>query len=113
MINTFFVAGTDTDVGKTVTSKAILQALAEKGLSTIGYKPVAAGSDKTEFGYRNSDAIHLMRVATCERPYKDVNPYALALATSPHIAAKHEDVTIDFDLLSESLRSINRKRMWC
>ena len=109
MINTFFVAGTDTDVGKTVTSKAILQALAEKGLSTIGYKPVAAGSDKTEFGYRNSDAIHLMRVATCERPYKDVNPYALALATSPHIAAKHEDVTIDFDLLSEKLGQHKQK----
>lgn len=103
MINTFFVAGTDTDVGKTVASKAILQALAEKNFSTIGYKPVAAGSDKTEFGYRNSDAIHLMRVATCERPYNDVNPYALELATSPHIAAKHENVSIDFDLLSDKL----------
>ncbi len=103
MINAFFIAGTDTDVGKTVASKAIMQAFAEKGFSTIGYKPVAAGSDKTEFGYRNSDALHLMKVATCDRPYKDVNPYALALATSPHIAAKHENVEIDFELLSEKL----------
>ncbi len=50
MIDAFFIAGTDTDVGKTVASKAILQAIAAKGLNTIGYKPVAAGSDKTEAG---------------------------------------------------------------
>ena len=59
MIDAFFIAGTDTDVGKTVASKAILQALGAKGLNTIGYKPVAAGSDKTEAGWRNSDALHL------------------------------------------------------
>jgi dethiobiotin synthetase len=109
MINTFFIAGTDTDVGKTVASKAILQALAEKDFSTIGYKPVAAGSDKTEFGLRNSDAIHLIRTATCERPYADINPYALELATSPHIAAKHAGVEIDFELLSEKLHQHQKK----
>lgn len=109
MINTFFIAGTDTDVGKTVASKAILQALAKKEFSTIGYKPVAAGSDKTEFGFRNSDALHLIRTATCDRPYKDINPYALELATSPHIAAKHQEVEIDFDLLSEKLHQHQAK----
>ncbi|MGX9418302.1 dethiobiotin synthase [Vibrio sp. WJH972] len=109
MINTFFIAGTDTDVGKTVASKAILQALADNDLSTIGYKPVAAGSEKTEFGFRNSDAIHLIRTATCERPYNEINPYALELAASPHIAAKHENVEIDFELLSTKLHKHQEK----
>lgn len=43
MRNAIFIAGTDTDVGKTVASKAILQALATHNIATIGYKPVAAG----------------------------------------------------------------------
>ncbi|BDR13948.1 dethiobiotin synthase [Vibrio sp. STUT-A11] len=103
MIDAFFIAGTDTDVGKTVASKAILQALAAKGLNTIGYKPVAAGSEKTEQGWRNSDALHLQKAATLEVVYDDINPYALELPTSPHIAAKHEDVEIKYDVLSEKL----------
>lgn len=103
MIDAFFIAGTDTDVGKTVASKAILNALAEKGLKTIGYKPVAAGSDETEQGLRNSDALYLQNAATVDVDYDDVNPYALALPASPHIAAKRENVVIDYDVLSEKL----------
>jgi dethiobiotin synthetase len=63
MINAFFIAGTDTDVGKTVASKAILQALAGKGLKVLGYKPVAAGCEETPDGRRNSDALHLIKAA--------------------------------------------------
>ncbi|MDV6250709.1 dethiobiotin synthase [Vibrio sp. EA2] len=103
MIDAFFIAGTDTDVGKTVASKAILQALAAKGLNTIGYKPVAAGSEKTEQGWRNSDALHLQKAATLEVAYDDINPYALELPTSPHIAAKHENTEIKYEVLSEKL----------
>ncbi|HAS63119.1 MAG TPA: dethiobiotin synthase [Vibrio sp.] len=103
MIDAFFIAGTDTDVGKTVASKAILNALAQKGLKTIGYKPVASDSEKTEQGMRNSDALYLQGAATVDVDYEDVNPYALELAASPHIAAKRENVVIDYDVLSEKL----------
>ncbi|MBE3652288.1 dethiobiotin synthase [Vibrio navarrensis] len=103
MSRAFFVAGTDTDVGKTVASKAILHALAAREVKTIGYKPVAAGSEKTAEGWRNSDALHLQAAATVDVAYEDVNPYALELPASPHIAAKHEQVTIDYALLSNKL----------
>lgn len=103
MIDAFFIAGTDTDVGKTVASKAILNALAEKGLNTIGYKPVAAGSDKTENGFRNSDALFLQAAATVDVEYDDVNPYALELPASPHIAARRENVAIEYSVLSDKL----------
>ncbi|ELV8625921.1 ATP-dependent dethiobiotin synthetase BioD [Vibrio cidicii] len=103
MSRAFFVAGTDTDVGKTVASKAILHALAAREIKTIGYKPVAAGSEKTAEGWRNSDALHLQAAATVDVAYEDVNPYALELPASPHIAAKHEQVTIDYALLSDKL----------
>ncbi|MGF1696123.1 dethiobiotin synthase [Vibrio kyushuensis] len=103
MIDAIFIAGTDTDVGKTVASKAVLHALATKGLNTIGYKPVAAGSDKTDEGMRNSDALHLQKAATLEASYDDVNPYALELASSPHIAARRENIEIDYAVLSDKL----------
>lgn len=103
MIKAFFIAGTDTEVGKTVVSKAILQALNSRELTTIGYKPVAAGSKETEEGLRNSDALHLQQAASCEIPYAEVNPYALLQPTSPHIAAKEEGVEIDYAVLSQKL----------
>ncbi|NOH71853.1 ATP-dependent dethiobiotin synthetase BioD [Vibrio pectenicida] len=109
MTNAFFVAGTDTDVGKTVASTAILNALAQKEIRTIGYKPVAAGCEKTEHGYRNSDALYLQMASTLEVEYEDINPYPLELATSPHIAAQREKVNIEYTVLSSKL-SQHKKR---
>ena len=103
MIDTFFIAGTDTEVGKTVVSKAILQALAAHGLTTIGYKPVAAGCKETDDGLKNSDALHLQEAATKDIAYDDVNPYALLSPTSPHIAAKQDGVNIEYSVLSDKL----------
>ncbi len=103
MIDAFFIAGTDTDVGKTVVSKAMLQALADKQLSTIGFKPVAAGCEQVEGELRNSDALHLQTAATVHCDYQDVNPYTLTLPTSPHIAAREDGVVIDVDHLSQKL----------
>ncbi|CDZ84089.1 dithiobiotin synthetase [Citrobacter koseri] len=47
MIKRYFVTGTDTEVGKTVASCALLQAAAQSGFRTAGYKPVASGSEMT------------------------------------------------------------------
>ena len=64
MSKRYFVTGTDTEVGKTVASCALLQAAKAAGYRTAGYKPVASGSEKTPEGLRNSDALaslHLRR----------------------------------------------------
>ncbi|MDD9156354.1 dethiobiotin synthase [Aliivibrio sp. S4TY2] len=109
MIDAFFVAGTDTDVGKTVSSKAILDALNMKGLNTAAYKPVAAGSEDKGEGVQNSDAIHLRSAANVELSYEEVNPYALLLPSSPHIAAEAEGVVIDYSVLSQGLAALKAK----
>ncbi|MDD9174092.1 MULTISPECIES: dethiobiotin synthase [Aliivibrio] len=109
MIDAFFVAGTDTDVGKTVSSKAILDALNIKGLNTAAYKPVAAGSEDKGEGVQNSDAIHLRSAANVELSYEEVNPYALLLPASPHIAAEAENVVIDYSVLSQGLAALKAK----
>lgn len=56
MLKRFFITGTDTSVGKTVVSRALLRALAASGKRVAGYKPVAKGSKETPEGLRNKDA---------------------------------------------------------
>ena len=55
-----FLAGTDTDVGKTWVAAAILRNLASAGCTVAAYKPVASGfasaSDKRSDAWRLWDA---------------------------------------------------------
>lgn len=85
MSKTFFVTGTDTEVGKTAISCALLRAAADAGLRTAAVKPVAAGC---EADGRNEDAIALMEAMTESLDYAQVNPVALPDAIAPHIAAE-------------------------
>ncbi len=75
MLKRFFVTGTDTSVGKTVASRALLQALAASGKTVAGYKPVAKGSKETPEGLRNKDALVLQSVSSLELPYQGGKPY--------------------------------------
>ncbi|QGH63894.1 dethiobiotin synthase [Serratia proteamaculans] len=74
MLTRLFVTGTDTDVGKTVVSRALLQALAAQGRSVAGYKPVAARCQETSEGLRNKDALVLQASSTMPLSYQEINP---------------------------------------
>ena len=80
----FFVAGTDTGVGKTLVATAILQAATRVGLTTAAVKPIAAGCDENG---ENEDALALMEAMSLDLAYQQVNPVALEEAIAPHIAA--------------------------
>lgn len=82
-----FVAGTDTEVGKTFVSCALLQALRGAGCRATGMKPVASGCLPTPGGLRNEDALALIEASDPRPEYADCNPFAFAEAVSPHIAA--------------------------
>ena len=90
----FFIAGTDTGVGKTWVSCRLLEKAAQSGLACYGLKPVAAGCDETADGWRNEDAVALMQSASVKLDYDLVNPIALKAAMAPHIAAKKENRTL-------------------
>ncbi|MEX0633279.1 dethiobiotin synthase [Serratia ureilytica] len=77
MIKRWFVTGTDTEVGKTVASSALLQAANRAGYRSAGYKPVASGSEMTAEGLRNGDALALQANSGVALSYDEVNPYVL------------------------------------
>ncbi|UZE97090.1 dethiobiotin synthase [Alkalimarinus alittae] len=100
MANTFFVTGTDTDVGKTVVSAALLEAAKSKGLQTLAIKPVAAGCEQTDEGLRNSDALLLQKHMTLDLAYEQVNPVALDAPAAPHIVAANQGKTLSVSRLA-------------
>ncbi|WP_312081240.1 ATP-dependent dethiobiotin synthetase BioD, partial [Pantoea septica] len=83
----WFITGTDTEVGKTVASGALLQAAGAAGYRTAGYKPVASGCDVTPEGARNGDALALQRYSSLALRYEQVNPLAFIEPTAPHIVS--------------------------
>jgi dethiobiotin synthetase len=90
----FYVTGTDTGVGKSVASAALLHALRGRGLRAVGMKPVASGCTRTDEGWRNEDAL-LLQAASDPRPdYADINPYALPNPLAPELAAADAGVTL-------------------
>jgi dethiobiotin synthetase len=90
----FFVTGTDTGVGKTLVTVALTRAFVARGLRTAVMKPVAAGIVQTPDGPRNDDALELLAASNVSAPYEDVNPWLLTTAASPHLAARHDGITI-------------------
>src|SRR5690606_31412778 len=89
------VTGTDTGVGKSVASVALLHALRARGLRAVGMKPVAAGCDATPVGLRNEDAVALQAASDPRPAYADVNPFALPAPTAPTLAARAVGTVVD------------------
>ncbi|MDZ7279034.1 dethiobiotin synthase [Pantoea eucrina] len=108
----WFITGTDTEVGKTVASGALLQAASDAGWRTAGYKPVASGCEMTPHGMRNADALALQRYSSVPLRYEQVNPLAFEEPTSPHIVSEEEGRPITFAALSEGLRTLEQQADW-
>jgi len=91
MAKTFFLTGTDTGVGKTFVSCALLAAANAKGLTTMGLKPLAAGCELVDGQLQNEDAQLLQKHMSIDLPYAQINPITLKVPASPHIAAALEE----------------------
>lgn len=90
----FYVTGTDTGVGKSIASAALLHALRDRGLRAAGMKPVASGCEWVDGAWRNGDAL-LLQAASEPRPaYSDINPYALRAPVAPELALRDDGVEL-------------------
>lgn len=112
MIKRWFVTGTDTEVGKSIASSALLQAANQAGYRTAGYKPVASGCDITPQGIRNGDALSLQANSSVRLDYQSINPYAFVEPTSPHIVSAAEQRPIQLTALSAGLRALESQADW-
>lgn len=107
---TYFVTGTDTDVGKTVCTKALLQAANKQNKSTLAYKPISAGCALTEKGLRNEDALILQQNSSIQVAYDAVNPIAFKQAIAPHIAASENKCSINLTTIDQGLAFLQQQQ---
>lgn len=103
MLKQIFVTGTDTEVGKTVVSRALLQKLSEGNKQTVGYKPVGKGSQQTEQGPRNKDALILQSSSSLLLPYSAINPVTVL---EDEVSTSRE-TSVNYQMLSSGLRALS------
>jgi dethiobiotin synthetase len=89
-----FVTGTDTGVGKTLASAALLHAFRAQGHRAVGMKPVASGCERIDGAWRNEDALALQAASDPMPPYADINPFALPLPLAPELAARDAGIDV-------------------
>ena len=102
----WFIAGTDTGIGKTRVACGLVSALARAGHDVAGMKPVASGCRRAPQGLRNADAEALLACSNVALEYADVNPYAFEPPTAPHIAARTAGVEISIDVIESAFQRL-------
>jgi dethiobiotin synthetase len=90
----YFITGTDTEIGKTFVSSALLYALAQNGISSIGMKPIASGAEMRDGVWHNEDVDALMSASSVKSQQELVCPYLMQTPAAPHIVAEKENVSI-------------------
>jgi len=101
-----FVTGTDTGVGKTLVSVALLRAMARHHTRVVGMKPVAAGTDTVDGVVGNEDVRALRAASTCVVPAVLDNPVLLPDPVSPHIAAQRAGLRIEVAQLVQAYKAL-------
>lgn len=91
----YFITGTDTEIGKTFITSALLRAFAAQDCSTLGMKPIASGAVEIDGVLHNEDVDSLVAASTVKAPQEIVVPYLMRTPAAPHIVAKLENVKMD------------------
>ncbi len=120
-MSSFFVTGTDTNVGKTIASRAIIQALQNKGIQIVGYKPIACGREEpvyaptnypeSDHGLENNlDVLTLINSTHQDITYQMANSYTFEYAL-PVLTKESERINInkinrDLEHLTKNYQSV-------
>ena len=104
-----FVVGTDTGIGKTHATAALLHALARRHARVCGMKPVAAGGVQTVDGFTNEDSIAHRAASTVRVPPELDNPILLPEPLSPHLAAARAGTAISFDVVLRAVADLRAR----
>ncbi|MDQ7091635.1 MAG: dethiobiotin synthase [Methylococcales bacterium] len=91
----FFITGTDTSVGKTWATVALMHYFKARNHSVIAMKPIASGCEVIEGFLRNDDALLLQQQASMSVDYSQINCYSFLEPVSPHLAAGDTVISLD------------------
>lgn len=111
-----FITGTDTGVGKTIVSAAIIRALVKKGIKVGAMKPMETGCTKTEDrGQRTedrllpSDGIFLREMAEMDDAIDLVTPLRFEHPLSPMAASDLEKKPVALHKVFSAYETLSKK----
>ncbi len=104
-MNSFFITGTDTDVGKTCVSAAIAKYLFDKGVNVGVMKPFASGYKESADSI-SEDVEILLKYSGSNDPIELVNPYYFEIPTSPYDACKQLNLEIDMSKVVDAYKQL-------
>lgn len=107
----FFVTGTDTEVGKTLISGALITHLKKQHAVVAGFKPVVAGMSLIAGKMCNEDILALSRVMTYKPQdnFLDICPYQLTTPAAPHLVAKESGTHLDYSVMLNAFKAVREK----
>jgi len=103
MLKSYFIIGTDTNVGKTYVASALVQHFVRLGFQSLGMKPIASGCERNQRGELiNDDVQALINASNVSAPLNLINPYRFEPAIAPHIAATQAGVFVDLHEITQA-----------
>lgn len=106
-MHSFFITGTDTNIGKTAITCSLIAKCIEEGFRAGGMKPVAAGCHIENGNMISDDVKKIIEVSNVDLNIKEINPYSFEPPIAPHISFKSNEM--DLDLIKKCLRSFENK----
>ena len=108
VLKSYFITGTDTDVGKTVVTAGLARACADKGIDVGIMKPFAAGKRQTK-GFSSQDTEILSKAARVSDPESLVNPQFFPLPASPYTASINLGQNVDLPNVFRCYKTLSDK----
>lgn len=111
-----FITGTDTNVGKTIITRGLLQLLSKYNIPIVGYKPIACGGDDSlpnepnpdDYACEtNSDVLIIQQSCPNVVHYKEINSYSFIHSSTPVFAALDAVHSISVDKLNRDLKRLH------
>ncbi len=109
MLKSYFITGTDTDVGKTWITAGLARALHNIGIDIGVMKPFAAGNPQ-KIGFKSKDVEILLNAAKVNDPENLVNPQFFQISASPYTAMKNPNVNekVDINLILQCFKKLTK-----
>ncbi len=107
-VRSFFVAGTDTDVGKTYIASMLIRQLRARGHDVVGMKPVASGVIEQNGRKINEDIQSLVKASGRRDPSDLINQYCYEPFVAPHIVAADRGERIELQNIKHAYEKLSR-----
>lgn len=105
----FFITGTDTGVGKTVITGAIIKAMRSRGIDACAMKPIETGCLRVGNILYPSDGMFLKGIAVMDDDIKHITPYCFEKPVAPFVASEMEGTGIDIDVIGNEFKYLMKK----